>query len=213
MASFGDEPQLLFEASTASWLKFTLSNSQSIIINDASEQALPVYFHQLRNLGHDFLVGVAIRCKNEKIIGVILASSSLPQQRLSAAQVNALQTHAAIISQILQLQTAMFLPKDEPFIERLRLLESVVVNAKDAILIIEAEPIDQLGPRIIYCNPAFLATTGFTSSEVIGQHASDSSMRRNQPRSSGSHSRKSFRLEAHRGGTRQYAPRWQQILG
>ena len=44
-----------------------------------------------------------------------------------------------------------------------------MVNAKDAILITEAEPIDQPGPRIVYCNPAFLTTTGYTSSEVIGQ--------------------------------------------
>jgi len=169
LASYGDEPQLHFEASTESWLKLTLSSSQSIIINDASEQALPVYFRQLRTLGHDFLVGVPVRCNNQKIIGIIFASSSLPQQQLSKAQVYALQTHAAIIGQILQLQTGMLLAKDEPFIERLRLLESVVVNAKDAILITEAEPIDQPGPRIVYCNPAFLATTGFTSSEVIGQ--------------------------------------------
>jgi diguanylate cyclase (GGDEF)-like protein/PAS domain S-box-containing protein len=169
LASYGDEPQLVFEASTENWLKLTLSSSQSVIINDASEQALPVYLHQLRNLGHSFLVGVAIRCKKEKIIGVILVSSSLPQQRLSTAQVYALQTHAAIIGQILQLQTGLLVPKDEPFIERLRLLESVVVNAKDAILITEAEPIDQPGPRIVYCNPAFLATTGYTLSEIIGQ--------------------------------------------
>lgn len=46
--------------------------------------------------------------------------------------------------------------------ERLRLLESVVINANDAILITEAEPIDLPGPRIVYCNPAFLAITGFT---------------------------------------------------
>jgi diguanylate cyclase (GGDEF)-like protein/PAS domain S-box-containing protein len=54
-------------------------------------------------------------------------------------------------------------------IERLRLLESVVVNAKDAILISEAEPIDEPGPRIVYCNPAFLSTTGFSESEVLGK--------------------------------------------
>lgn len=53
--------------------------------------------------------------------------------------------------------------------ERLRLLESVVINANDAILITEAEPIDLPGPRIVYCNPAFLAITGFTEEEVIGR--------------------------------------------
>ena len=54
-------------------------------------------------------------------------------------------------------------------IERLRLLESVVVNANDAVLITEAEPIDAPGPRILYCNAAFTKATGYTEAEVIGK--------------------------------------------
>jgi PAS domain S-box-containing protein len=53
--------------------------------------------------------------------------------------------------------------------EQLRLLESVVVNAKDAILITEAEPIDQPGPRIVYANAAFTRVTGYTYEEVLGR--------------------------------------------
>ncbi len=45
--------------------------------------------------------------------------------------------------------------------ERLRLLESVVVTANDAVLITEAEPIDLPGPRIIYVNDAFTRMTGY----------------------------------------------------
>ena len=55
-------------------------------------------------------------------------------------------------------------------ITRLRLLESVVVNANDSILITEAEPIDDPGPVILYANPAFLRTTGYTLEEVIGKN-------------------------------------------
>ncbi len=50
--------------------------------------------------------------------------------------------------------------------ERLRLLESVVVNANDVILIAEAEPINEPGPRIIYVNQAFTQMTGYTLEEV-----------------------------------------------
>lgn len=54
-------------------------------------------------------------------------------------------------------------------IERLRLLESVVVNANDAVVITEAEPIEKPGPRIIYVNDAFTRLTGYTKEEIIGK--------------------------------------------
>jgi PAS domain S-box-containing protein len=53
--------------------------------------------------------------------------------------------------------------------ERLRLLESVVVNANDAIVITEAEPIQSPGPRILYVNEAFTRMTGYTLQEVLGK--------------------------------------------
>ena len=53
--------------------------------------------------------------------------------------------------------------------ERLRLLESVVVNANDAVLITEAEPVDLPGPRILYVNEAFTRMTGYTQDEVVGR--------------------------------------------
>ncbi|GAC1306337.1 MAG: EAL domain-containing protein [Vulcanimicrobiaceae bacterium] len=52
---------------------------------------------------------------------------------------------------------------------RLRLLESVVVNANDAVLITEAEPIDLPGPRILYANAAFTRTTGYELHEIVGK--------------------------------------------
>lgn len=53
--------------------------------------------------------------------------------------------------------------------EQVHLLQSVVVNTNDAILITEAEPIDEPGPRIIYVNEAFTRTTGYTLAEVLGK--------------------------------------------
>ncbi len=53
--------------------------------------------------------------------------------------------------------------------KRLKLLESVVTNTTDAILITEAEPQDEPGPRIIYVNDAFTKMTGYTADEVIGK--------------------------------------------
>lgn len=63
------------------------------------------------------------------------------------------------------------LPEVDPAENRLNLLESVVIHANDAVLIFEAEPLDDDGPQIIYVNPAFTRLTGYTMEEVVGQSA------------------------------------------
>ncbi len=52
--------------------------------------------------------------------------------------------------------------------ERLRLLESVVVNASDAVIITEATALDKPGPRILYVNEAFTRMTGYSPQELLG---------------------------------------------
>lgn len=49
------------------------------------------------------------------------------------------------------------------------LLQSAVEQAKEAVLITEAEPLKKPGPRITYVNPAFTEITGYESEEVIGK--------------------------------------------
>jgi PAS domain S-box-containing protein len=53
--------------------------------------------------------------------------------------------------------------------QQLKLLESVITHTKDAVLITEAEPFDEPGPRIIYVNEAFTKMTGYEAEEVIGK--------------------------------------------
>ncbi|MEM6450041.1 MAG: PAS domain S-box protein [Cyanobacteria bacterium P01_D01_bin.105] len=53
--------------------------------------------------------------------------------------------------------------------QELRLLQSVVVNTNDAVIITEAEPFDEPGPRILYVNEAFTHITGYAPEEVLGQ--------------------------------------------
>ncbi len=61
--------------------------------------------------------------------------------------------------------------RDQPAaaVDRLRLLTAAVEAARDAVLITDAEPIDEPGPRIVYANPAFLRHTGYTLAEVVGR--------------------------------------------
>ncbi len=53
--------------------------------------------------------------------------------------------------------------------EQIRLLQSVVVNTNDAVVITEAEPIDDPGPRILYVNEAFTKITGYSAEEMLGK--------------------------------------------
>lgn len=162
-----DQP-LAFEVSTEAWLDAFLADRDLVVVNEVMGASLPAPLHHFYSTGEDFIVAVALRGQSLELIGVLFVSSSVAQQRLSAAQTYALQTHAAIASEILRAGIGSAASKDKPTLERLRLLESVVVNAKDAILITEAEPVDAPGPRIVYCNPAFLSTTGFSLAEVLG---------------------------------------------
>ncbi|WP_044422980.1 EAL domain-containing protein [Pseudomonas syringae group genomosp. 3] len=155
ITSFGPTPP----AATESWLRLTTSYGDVVITG--SDESQPFQGQSL--------VCVAVRGANHELLGAFLMTRSAPYPGMSAAQRYALLTHAAHMRS--HLQPSGVIEKngyDPRSLERLRLLESVVINAKDAILITEAEPIDKPGPRIVYCNPSFLATTGFTEEEVIG---------------------------------------------
>lgn len=45
----------------------------------------------------------------------------------------------------------------------------LVENARDVVLVTEAEPLDEPGPRIVYVNKAFTELTGYTPDEVMGR--------------------------------------------
>ncbi|MEQ7802123.1 PAS domain-containing protein [Pedobacter sp. ASV1-7] len=53
--------------------------------------------------------------------------------------------------------------------QHLKLLESVITHTNDAVLITQAEPLNEPGPAIIYVNEAFTKMTGYTSEEIIGK--------------------------------------------
>ena len=53
--------------------------------------------------------------------------------------------------------------------QRMRLLESAVMNANDAIIILEAEPGQMLGRRILYVNEAFTRMTGYSYEEATSR--------------------------------------------
>ncbi|MEN4753444.1 PAS domain-containing protein, partial [Pseudomonas sp. Ps21-P2] len=162
-STYGSAPDFKIEKAIDAWLKFVLSYDDVVDLNEimVGNAVLPIGFE--RGIGDFFQVCIAVKDAAERLAGVVLMTVPLPRKGLSAAQICLLRTHAA------DLYAALQPTRVNDSAARLRLLESVVVNSKDAILITEAEPIDMPGPRIVYCNPAFLANTGFSLEEVIGQ--------------------------------------------
>ncbi len=53
--------------------------------------------------------------------------------------------------------------------QRLKLLETVITQTKDAVIITESEKTSTAIPKIVYVNPAFSEMTGFNTNEVIGK--------------------------------------------
>lgn len=53
--------------------------------------------------------------------------------------------------------------------QRLKLLETVITQAKDAVVIAKPETQNDFIPKIIYINPAFTTMTGYTPEEIIGK--------------------------------------------
>lgn len=53
--------------------------------------------------------------------------------------------------------------------QRLKLLETVITQTKDAVIITESEKQNKTIPKIVFVNPAFTEMTGYKPSEVIGK--------------------------------------------
>ncbi len=53
--------------------------------------------------------------------------------------------------------------------QRQRLLESAVVHARDAVIVLEADPCPGQGRAVLYVNASFTRMTGYTTDEVLGR--------------------------------------------
>jgi PAS domain S-box-containing protein len=151
---------------------------------DSMEGASPIFFGvpgdlsfglelfiEARDPAPRFLAIAKVLNEAGGVVGLLAVTDKNPREALSPAKAYVMLSQALQISDALILKRSNQRPAAANAIqsERLRLLESVVVNAKDSILITEAEPRELPGPRIVYCNAAFTATTGYSEDEVLGK--------------------------------------------
>ncbi|MCF5506162.1 diguanylate phosphodiesterase, partial [Pseudomonas syringae] len=127
IASFGANCPEADEA----WLRMVSSYGDVVLVGQDS----PASAMHMPTSGSS-LIYVAIRGVRQELLGAMLLSHSDPYSGLSVAQRYALQAHAANLRTCLQPEHEHEAsdPRVGSF-ERLRLLESVVINANDAILI------------------------------------------------------------------------------
>ncbi len=131
-----------------------------------------------------FYAGAPLLAHDGRRLGALAVMDTAPRE-LSQDELATLRELAGAVAEMLEEQRLKQQARDEAerrgrelaradaerqaTQERLRLLESVVVTANDAILITQAEPIAVPGPRIVYVNKAFTRMTGYSSQEVLGQ--------------------------------------------
>ena len=146
-----------------------------ISVEDANYEQSKVRFKLLvdGNAFCGFCASMVVRSAEDRRAVLVIADFHR-QREISPAQIYVLHAHASHLTTLLDIDKARYRSSSEQDLrqktqsERLRLLESVAIHARDSILITEAEPTDLPGPRILYCNAAFTRTTGYSEAEVIG---------------------------------------------
>ena len=106
------------------------------------------------------LLGVLDPMEMSGAIDILHANVQEQTSELQKAIASLSLTNARLESEIATRQQAQV---------RLQLLESAVVNANDAIVIMDAGYSDISDPTIIYVNEAFTQMTGYRPEEIIGQ--------------------------------------------
>ena len=133
----------------------TLHLLDSFVLGERSENKILSSDQDMVKLNKNLVIGRFVHAKkvsdgNLTATGLILIGSVQHCKALSAAQMYALETHAIVLGDLIGLRFNLNSKEYSEKTDRLRLLESVVINARDAILITEAEPINEPGPKIVF---------------------------------------------------------------
>lgn len=146
--------------------KHVVSGEAPLIVEDTRLHPLVCDNPAVRDFAVAAYAGVPLRTAEGRVIGALCAIDDHPHA-WSATDLEILCDLAAAAMAEIDLRIAQTIARRRE--ERLRMLEAVAVHAHDAILVAEAEPLDEPGPQIVYANAAFERMTGFAAAEIIGR--------------------------------------------
>jgi PAS domain S-box-containing protein len=140
-----------------------IDRRQPIIIQDVTQEAFlaPIAASMMTRKTYAIL-SVPVQHSNQKL-GLLCFNAPAPRQ-WSDYEVATLMEIADYLSIVLQEAQAQ--QERQRAEDRLRLLESVVVNGNDSVIITDA---NSGNPKIIYTNAAFTSATGYSAEEVLGK--------------------------------------------
>jgi PAS domain S-box-containing protein len=133
-------------------------------------------------------LGVPLRLESGEVVGALCAVQGTPREwttddhgwlermaRTVVTEIHARRQAVALEVSVLERRRAARLvpARDLSELERrdaeLHLLRTAISRLNDIVLITEAEPIDDTGPRVVFVNEAFERRTGYALAEIIGK--------------------------------------------
>jgi diguanylate cyclase (GGDEF)-like protein/PAS domain S-box-containing protein len=133
---------------------------KNVIVSDIANDPLWVDYRDLAlKYGLASCWSIPILSSANKVLGTFAVYSHVPYTP-SASELELVGSCSHVVGIAIERHKSQ---------QNLKLLETSISRLNDIVLITEAEPIDEPGPRILFVNDAFERRTGYTRDEVIGK--------------------------------------------